>query len=86
MAGGYFLVCSLLEKCGNFWKNGSFSGSLGSRLRKEAYLRIWFAIKGLYPRPIWGPKGVLWAREYAGCHPVEVCVTMTTTILFDNHP
>ena len=37
------------------------SYSLGSRLRKEAYLRIWFAIKGLYPKPIWGPKGVLWA-------------------------
>ena len=28
MAGGYFLVCSLLEKCGNFWKNGSFSGRI----------------------------------------------------------
>ena len=24
MAGGYLLVCSLLEKCGNFWKNGRF--------------------------------------------------------------
>ena len=28
MAGGYFLVCCLLEKCGNFWKNGRFSGRI----------------------------------------------------------
>ena len=28
MAGGYFLVCSLLEKCEIFWKNGRFSGRI----------------------------------------------------------
>ena len=28
MASGYLLVCSLLEKCGNFWKNGRFSGRI----------------------------------------------------------
>ena len=28
MAGGYLLVCSLLEKCGNFLKNGRFSGRI----------------------------------------------------------
>ena len=28
MAGGYFLVCCLLKKCGNFWKNGRFSGRI----------------------------------------------------------
>ena len=28
MAGGYLLVCSLLEKCGHFWKNGRFSGRI----------------------------------------------------------
>ena len=30
MAGGYFLVCSLLEKCRIFLKNSSFSGRIWS--------------------------------------------------------
>ena len=28
MSGSYFLYCSILEKCGNFRKNGRFSGRI----------------------------------------------------------
>ena len=28
MSGSYFLYGSILEKCGNFWKNGRFSGRI----------------------------------------------------------
>ena len=28
MSGSYFLYSSFLEKCGNFWKNGRFSGRI----------------------------------------------------------
>ena len=28
MSGSYFLYDSILEKCGNFWKNGRFSGRI----------------------------------------------------------
>ena len=28
MSGSYFLNGSILEKCGNFWKNGRFSGRI----------------------------------------------------------
>ena len=28
MSGLYFLYDSILEKCGNFWKNGRFSGQI----------------------------------------------------------
>ena len=28
ICGNYFLDCSILEKCGNFWKNGRFSGRI----------------------------------------------------------
>ena len=31
---------------------------LSSLGRVSGPLRIWFAIKGLYPKPIWGPRGV----------------------------
>ena len=28
MSGSYFMYGSILEKCGNFWKNGRFSGRI----------------------------------------------------------
>ena len=28
ISGSYFLRGSILEKCGNFWKNGRFSGRI----------------------------------------------------------
>ena len=28
MSGSYFLYGFILEKCGNFWKNGRFSGRI----------------------------------------------------------
>ena len=28
MSGSYFLYGSILEKCGNFWKNGRFYGRI----------------------------------------------------------
>ena len=28
ISGSYFLKGSILEKCGNFWKNGRFSGRI----------------------------------------------------------
>ena len=28
MSGSYFLYGSILEKCGNFWENGHFSGRI----------------------------------------------------------
>ena len=28
MSASYFLYGSILEKCGNFWKNGRFSGRI----------------------------------------------------------
>ena len=28
MSGSYFLYDSILEKCGNIWKNGRFSGRI----------------------------------------------------------
>ena len=40
-------------------------------MEKEAYIRILFVIKGLYLKPFWGPRGVLWSYKYAGCHSVE---------------
>ena len=33
--GEYFLVCSILEKCGKIWENGHFSGRLWPDLGKN---------------------------------------------------
>ena len=43
---------------------------------------ILFVMKVLHLKPLWGPIGVLRSYEYGSCHPVDVCLTVTTAILF----
>ena len=56
--------------------------NLAAKYTKVAYFGSLFAMKGLYPELFQGSSRVLWAPHEPGCHPVQVCITVTTTILF----
>ena len=40
MSGSYFMYGSILEKCGQFWKNNHFLGGYG-RIGEIPHGRIW---------------------------------------------
>ena len=69
MSGSYFLYGFILEKCGNFWKNGCFSGRIWPDWGNTA----WADMAGL------GSIGLKLTRNSL---PITVCSFNKTNIFF----
>ena len=70
MTGSYFLYGSILEKCGNFRKNGCFSGRIwpdwGNTTRADmaGLGSIWLSCHNMEIKTTIGNRGFLMYKKY----------------------